>query len=182
LDTGSSTTAVASWILQQLGIPRKLTVSSHTAAGVISVALSEVILSITDPTQAGSPMLTRPTLVVSELATVLPDADVLIGLDVLLQLKLVVDGPAGWLAHAGVLTARSGLDLAYRDEVGQNDHGPLAVADFETLELLDLLAQAECGRDDDLPGPNAWFGPCLDCRPFGRYSRVTVSPSRIRHS
>jgi hypothetical protein len=97
LDTGSNTTAVASWILQQLGIPKKLTVSSHTAAGVISVTLSEVSLSITDLSQAGSPMLTRPTLVVSELAAVLPDADVLIGLDVLLQLKLVVDGPAGRL-------------------------------------------------------------------------------------
>jgi hypothetical protein len=34
-------------------------------------------------------------MLVSELPTVLPDADVLVGLDVLLQLKFLLDGPAG---------------------------------------------------------------------------------------
>jgi hypothetical protein len=97
LDTASNITAVSSWMLQQLGLSQKSPASSHTAAGLIPVNLFEVSLSITDLTQAGSPMLTRPSLVVMELTTVLPDADVLIGLDVLLQLKLVVDGPAGKL-------------------------------------------------------------------------------------
>jgi hypothetical protein len=94
LDTGTSVTAVALWVLQQLAVSPTTTTSTQTAAGKVPVDLYEVSLSITDPADPVAPMLTFPTLLVSGLMTVLPDADVLIGLDVLLECKLLVDGPA----------------------------------------------------------------------------------------
>jgi hypothetical protein len=95
-DTASDVTAVAPWIIQQLAIPVATTSSTHTAGGQVSVRLYRVSMSITDPTQPpGSPWLTSADLLVTELAAVLPDADVLIGLDVLLTCKLLLDGPGG---------------------------------------------------------------------------------------
>ena len=47
-----------------------------------------------DPARPGAPMLTHPGVRVSELAVSLPDADVLIGLNVLLDGRLLLDGPA----------------------------------------------------------------------------------------
>jgi hypothetical protein len=96
LDTGSDVTAVASWLLQ--GLPVATVTTTHTAAGLINVNLFEVSLGITDPAQPGSPWLTEPDLLVMELAAVLPNVDVLIGLDTLLQYKLLLDGPARQLA------------------------------------------------------------------------------------
>jgi hypothetical protein len=94
LDTGSDVTAVAPWILQQLALPVASTTSTHTASGPVNVKLYRVSVSITDPARSvGSPWLTCADLLVTELATLLPDADVLIGLDVLLTCKLLLDGP-----------------------------------------------------------------------------------------
>ncbi len=56
--------------------------------------LYEVSISIEDPAQSGTLLLTESDLLVSELIAVLPDADVLIGLDLLLGGKLLLDGPA----------------------------------------------------------------------------------------
>jgi hypothetical protein len=89
LDTGSNATALASSILRALPISSVRRASSQTASGLIEADLFEVSLSILN-----GDMLTIPSLIVSELATVLPDADVLIGLDVILTCKLLVDGPA----------------------------------------------------------------------------------------
>jgi hypothetical protein len=63
--------------------------------GVTSAGLAvPVWVGITDPAQpAGSPWLTCSDMLVTELATLLPDTDILIGLDVVLTCKLVVDGP-----------------------------------------------------------------------------------------
>ena len=94
LDTGSDVTVVASWVLQQLAIPAVTTTSTQTVAGPITVRLYEISLSITAPGQPGAPMLIEPDLLAMELATVLQDTDVLIGLDVLLKRRLVLDGPA----------------------------------------------------------------------------------------
>jgi hypothetical protein len=94
LDTGSDVTAVPSWVLQQFAVPVTSSTSTHTAGGQVRVNVSRVSLGITDPRQpAGAPWLTRPDLQVTELATVLPDTDVLVGLDILLECKLVLDGP-----------------------------------------------------------------------------------------
>lgn len=53
-----------------------------------------ISLGITDPGHPVRVWLTQPTLQVTELSTSLPDTDVLIGLDVLLGCKLLLDGPA----------------------------------------------------------------------------------------
>lgn len=99
LDTGSNVTSVASWIVQQLAIPVATISSTHTPGGPVNVNLHCVSLGITDPTQPpGAPWLTEPTLLVIELAAVLPDADVLIGLDVLFGCKLLLDGPGKWFS------------------------------------------------------------------------------------
>lgn len=94
-DTGTDVTVVAAWVLRQLGVPLAATSSTNTASGQVSVNLFEVSLEITDPIHPGGPFLTVSDLPVMELPTVLPDTDVLIGLDVLLNCKLVLDGPAG---------------------------------------------------------------------------------------
>jgi hypothetical protein len=94
LDTASDLTAVAPWILQQLALPVASTSSTHTADGPVKVKLFRVSVGITDPAQPpGSAWLTAADLLVTELTAVLPDADVLIGLDVLLTCKLFLDGP-----------------------------------------------------------------------------------------
>jgi hypothetical protein len=95
LDTGTDATAVASWILQRLGVSVAGTTSTNTAGGPVKVNQYRVSVGITDPSQPrGSPWLTHSDLLVTELVTPLPDTDVLIGLDVLLTCKLILDGPA----------------------------------------------------------------------------------------
>ncbi len=95
IDTGSDLTAVAASLLQALGAtPATVTATTTTAGGKVKVRLFEVSLSITDPLQSPTAWLTEPDLLVTELATVLPTTDVLIGLDVLLTCKMALDGPA----------------------------------------------------------------------------------------
>jgi hypothetical protein len=94
LDTGSDVTAIAPWVLQRLALPPAAKTVTHTAAGQVKVNLFEVSLGITDPNLPGGPWMTLPDLLVTELAAALADADVLVGLDVLLQCKLAIDGPA----------------------------------------------------------------------------------------
>jgi hypothetical protein len=94
LDTGSDITAIASWVLQKLALPIAAKTVTSTAAGQINVNLYEVSLSITNPVQPNSPWLTLADLQVTELSAVLTDADVLIGLNVILQCRMIVDGPA----------------------------------------------------------------------------------------
>jgi hypothetical protein len=50
-------------------------------------------LSISDTGTPGAPLLSVPSLQVTELATPLGAAEVLIGLDVLLTARLLLDGP-----------------------------------------------------------------------------------------
>jgi hypothetical protein len=95
VDTGSNVTAVARTVLKQLGIRTSLRASTHTAAGRVRVRLARVSLAITDPGKAQSPWLREPDLQIMELAAPLPDADVIIGRDVLLKIKLHLNGPAG---------------------------------------------------------------------------------------
>jgi hypothetical protein len=93
LDTGSSLTAVAPWIFAKLGLTSTGKASTHTAAGQVTVDLYEASLAILPSWQHSQPNLTLPSIWVSELAAVLPDADVLIGLNVLLEYQMIVDGP-----------------------------------------------------------------------------------------
>jgi hypothetical protein len=95
LDTGSDLTAVESSILVRLGAPYVGFTTTQTASGSVQVPLYRVSLGITDPSQPpGSPWVTQADLLVTKLATALPDLDVLVGLDVLLECTLVLDGRA----------------------------------------------------------------------------------------
>lgn len=94
VDCGADLTAVASWVLQKLGIPVAAQRATHTAAGLIPVDLYEVSLSILDPKLAHGPMLTHGDVLVTEIKASLPGVDVLIGLNILLQHRLLLDGPA----------------------------------------------------------------------------------------
>ena len=93
LDTGSAASAIAPWVAQQLRLSQVTKGTTQTAAGVVSVRLFEVSISIVDPSQPGVPMLVESDLIVSELTATLLDADVLVGLDVLLGCRLLLDGP-----------------------------------------------------------------------------------------
>jgi hypothetical protein len=92
VDTGCSTTAVAPAILGQLGLTPLLAGSSQTASSSVAVNLYLISLSIFDASRG--PPLTLRDLLVSELTTTIPQIDMLIGMDVLLDCKLLLDGPA----------------------------------------------------------------------------------------
>jgi hypothetical protein len=94
LDTGSSISCVKANILQKLGLPAIVQTSTQTSGGVVSTRLFEVSLSIPPAGNLPGPMLTRGNLVVMELADPIPDVEVLIGLDILLDCRLLLDGPA----------------------------------------------------------------------------------------
>jgi hypothetical protein len=93
LDTANDVTAVAGGVVQQLGLGHIKWAQTQTASGSVQVRVYRVSLSISGPTRAPSPLLHRADLLVTELAVVLPNVDVLIGLDVLRECLLIFDGP-----------------------------------------------------------------------------------------
>lgn len=97
LDTGSSASSVAPWILQRLGLGSGTVGSTQTASGVAKVYLHHVSIAVLDPNQS-VPSFALPSVLAMELPTLLPDADVLIGLDILIHIKLTLDGPQGTFA------------------------------------------------------------------------------------
>ena len=94
IDTGSDVTAVPSFVLQKLGISSAQKKKTQTASGSVSVNMVEISLSIVGPNQAVNPMFSDPALLAMELPQPIPDVDVIVGLDVLLQCQLFIDGPA----------------------------------------------------------------------------------------
>jgi hypothetical protein len=93
IDTGSSVTCVTAAVVRTLGIAEIAKTSTQTAAGPVPVRLYEVSLSIPPAGNLPGPMLTRPDLIVMELIDPIPDVEVLIGLDILLDCRLFLDGP-----------------------------------------------------------------------------------------
>lgn len=93
IDTGSDITAIALPILQPLGIPPIRQTMTQGIGGSFPVNLYRVSLHIFDARNVNLPWLSQPSLVVMELAPGFPFA-VLVGLDVLLTCKMIVDGPA----------------------------------------------------------------------------------------
>lgn len=81
-------------MLQQLGLTSTGQGSSQTAGGLAAVNLFEVSLRIPSPGNDPGSMLTRLDLMVMELPSPIPGVDVLIGLDILLDCKMLLDGPA----------------------------------------------------------------------------------------
>jgi hypothetical protein len=94
MDTASDLTAVTGRILQALGLSTSRSVKTHTASGSVSVDVYEISLSILPPTGMTA-MFTTSHLEVTELLHAAPGIDVLVGLDVILQGVLHVDGPGG---------------------------------------------------------------------------------------
>lgn len=94
VDTGTNVTCVDPAVLQRLGLLSTSQGTSQTAAGQAAVKLFEVSLSITPPANSAGPMLTRRDLIVMELPCPIPGVDVLVGMDILLDCRLLVDGPA----------------------------------------------------------------------------------------
>jgi hypothetical protein len=93
IDTGSDVSAVALPILQRLAIPPVQRTTTQSIGGSLPVNLYRVSLHILDARNIGQPWLSQPALLVMELAYGFP-FDALIGLDVLLTCKTLVDGPA----------------------------------------------------------------------------------------
>ena len=93
IDTGSDVTCVAIRIPQQFGLIPIGPSKTQTVSGSLPVNLYEVSLSIPGVSAVTGPLLVLPQLLVMELAQTLQNVDVLIGLDVLLQCVLHVDGP-----------------------------------------------------------------------------------------
>jgi hypothetical protein len=95
IDTASNVSGISSTIVSHLGLPPVGPPTTTTGiGGAVNVQLYRASLHLRD---AGSPallMLTMPSLVVMELPPG-PSCDVLIGMDVLRQCKLMVDGPGG---------------------------------------------------------------------------------------
>jgi len=96
IDTGSSITAITYDVIRRLGTPPAGQTRTQTAAGPIPVRLFRVSLSIPPAGNRPGPMLTRDDLLVMELNDPPQDVEVLIGLDILLDCRLLLDGPGGY--------------------------------------------------------------------------------------
>jgi hypothetical protein len=93
-DTGSDVTCVVPGILSALGLSPTNKVWTQTASGSVAVDLYDVSLTLFDP--AGGPRTSffRPAWTVMGLPHDLPTVDALIGMDLINELVLTVDGPA----------------------------------------------------------------------------------------
>jgi hypothetical protein len=94
IDTGSNITAVSSAILRRLGVPVQHQTTTLTPAGLLAVNVFEVSVGIRNLADPSGGQLVEPKLAVMELTTVLPQTEVLIGLDFLLGCKFLLDGPS----------------------------------------------------------------------------------------
>jgi hypothetical protein len=94
LDTGTNITCVARAVLRRLGVAATRRARTQTAGGKVAARLFRVSLTI--PATGNQPVadLTLPDLEVMELPQPLSGVEVLIGMDILLDCKLVLDGPA----------------------------------------------------------------------------------------
>jgi hypothetical protein len=93
IDTASNVSGVSPAILSRLGVPPVGPPSTTTGVGgTVTVQLYRVSLHLRDAGAPTLPMFTLPSLLVMELPPG-PTCDVLIGMDVLLDCKLLVDGP-----------------------------------------------------------------------------------------
>jgi hypothetical protein len=94
VDTGTNVTCVTPGVLRRLGLTPTGQGSTHTAAGQATVNLFEVSLGIPPAGNAPGPGFAPRDLVVMELPIAIPRVEVLIGMDVLLDCTLLVEGPA----------------------------------------------------------------------------------------
>jgi hypothetical protein len=96
IDTASNVSGVSPAIVRQLGLtPVGPPTTTTGIGGTFSVQLYRASLQLRDAGIPTLPMFTNPSLLVMELPPG-PSYNVLIGMDVLTQCKLIVDGPGGF--------------------------------------------------------------------------------------
>jgi len=96
IDTASTVSGVSPAIVRQLGLPPVGPPTTTTGiGGAFPVQLYRVSLHVRDARAPTLLMLTTPSLLVMELPPG-PTCDVLIGMNVLKQCKLIMDGPGGF--------------------------------------------------------------------------------------
>ena len=93
IDTGTNVSAVSRSILDQLGIPPGDPAQSEGVSGEFTTNYYEVSLTIADKSTPSRPTYMPPD--VSVIHMEVTGVDVLIGLDLLMACRLVVDGRAG---------------------------------------------------------------------------------------
>lgn len=93
LDTGSDVTCVVPSVLSALGLQPANRVRTHTAGGPVAVNLYDVSLTLIDPAGGTRTSFFRPLWTVMELPRNLPTVDVLVGMDLLNELVVMIDGP-----------------------------------------------------------------------------------------
>jgi hypothetical protein len=94
LDTGSNISGVSPRLLQQLGTRSVGTTSTVGIGGSYPVQLYRVSLHICDAQQLTLPWFSHPSVLVMDLPPWVT-CELLIGMDVLLTCKTIVDGPGG---------------------------------------------------------------------------------------
>ena len=92
IDTGTNVSAVSLAIINQLAIPTGKDVRSEGIGGEFASHYYEVSFTIADKSAPGRPTYSPPDVSVIHIEAV--GVDVLIGLDLLVACRLVVDGPA----------------------------------------------------------------------------------------
>jgi hypothetical protein len=93
IDTASNVTAVSAAILKRLGVAVQYQTTTQSVAGSVAVNVATVSVGVRDFTGPQSPEFVEPTLHVMEWTAASPPLEVLIGLDILLGCKFLVDGP-----------------------------------------------------------------------------------------
>jgi hypothetical protein len=94
IDTGTDITSVASMVLRRLGLNTPtVQATTQTVSGAAHVDLFEVSVNVLNLGNPSDPKYVLPTLRIMELPTPLAAFDVLIGLDILLTTRLLLDGP-----------------------------------------------------------------------------------------
>jgi hypothetical protein len=95
IDTASNVSGVSQAIVKQLGLPPVGPPTVTTGiGGAVTVQLYRISLHLRDARDVSLPMFSLPSLLVMELPSG-PSCDVLVGMDVLRECRLVVDGPGG---------------------------------------------------------------------------------------
>ncbi len=94
VDTGTDVTSVAPAVLRQLGLTVPVAKSrTGSTTGSAPVALFKASVNVLDLRNLSGPKLLMSDVLVMELPNPLTNLDVLIGLDVLLTARLLLDGP-----------------------------------------------------------------------------------------
>ena len=91
IDTGTNVSTVSQTILHQLGIPKGISATSQGISGPFSSHFYVVSFSIANKATPGALYSPPDVTVISSAAL---DIDVLIGLDLLMDCQLFIDGPA----------------------------------------------------------------------------------------